>query len=135
VASCVFCFTTPASPEEVWAALTCPLRTARYFHGMSLRSSWEPGAPISFLLPALGPLGGEVLWAARPTRLSYLIDGAPDAGATYLTWLVRPTADGCVVRLHVEEPLTGSEDEDDLEDAWLPLLDALRRVLRSPATS
>ena len=69
-----------------------------------------------------------------PARLlSYVLDD--DSGsATYLTWMLRPVADGCVLRLRIDETncagSVGSADSaEELEDVWLPVLDRLAAAL------
>ena len=53
-----------------------------------------------------------------------------DTTCTYLTWDLRAAPDGTVVRLTVEESDARSCNDEDLEDAWLPALAALERVLQ-----
>jgi uncharacterized protein YndB with AHSA1/START domain len=127
VASDTFHLLTPACAARVWSALTCPETAARYLHGLRLDSSWEPHAPLSFGLPGLPRSQGQVLCVRGPELLSYVLaDGS--GTATYLTWSIRPVSTGCVVRLHVHEThATGSDT--DLEEAWLPVVEALRLVL------
>ncbi len=127
-ASQTFRLLTTASPDRVWSVLTCPEQTIRYLHGMSVRSSWEPGASVRFIVGDHEATAGQVLCTARPHHLSYCVED--DSGpATYVTWLLRPVADGCVVRLQVSETDCGGTTEDELEDVWLPVVEALRGVL------
>ncbi len=127
VASQTFRLLTPAPAEAVWSALTCPQRTTRYLH-MSLRSSWRPGAPVQFVAGDRQVSSGQVLCLLPPNQLSYSIED--DSGATaYVTWLVRPVEAGCVVRLQVSETDCRGTTEDELEDVWLPVVEALRVVL------
>ena len=39
-----------ASREAVWEALTTDRFTEQYWHGTRVRSSWQPGARIDFLV-------------------------------------------------------------------------------------
>jgi uncharacterized protein YndB with AHSA1/START domain len=125
----LFRFTTTAAPEAVWRTLTSPAVTPRYFHGLSLRSDWQPGSTVT----AQGRdwrLGGEVLAVAEPRRLSFTLAADDDQPETFVTWEVhRDDADsqnpGSIVRLYVDEPDGGA----DTESAWLPVISALRSVL------
>lgn len=127
VASETFHLLTTACAARVWDALTCPDTSVRYLHGLRLDSRWEAQAPLAFGLPGLPPSRGQVLRAQPPELLSYVLDDCSGT-ATYLTWSVRPVGTGCVVRLHVHEThATGSDT--DLEEAWLPVVEALRLVL------
>jgi uncharacterized protein YndB with AHSA1/START domain len=130
----VFRFATAACPESVWSALTCPTRTRRYFHGMALHSTWRCGDPVSCEPPGLPAVRGEVLWSEPGHRLTYTLEDPPSGTTTYLEWVLRPTLSGCVVRLDVTEP-AGSDPEDEAEDVWLPVIERLQELLRSPEGS
>lgn len=67
---------------------------------------------------------GEVLCVQAHQRLSYVIR-PPGASAVYLTWLLRRREEGCICRLHVDEPDTS--DIAELEDVWLPIVAGLQR--------
>ena len=125
----VFRIATRSGPDGVWAALTCPVTTPRWLYGIALSSTWAAGAHVTGTLGAAPGVTGTVLFAQEPERLTYSFDD-PSGGVTYLTWRIRPAADGSVVRLHVEEP---GATEDELEDAWLPVVTALADVLAAPA--
>jgi len=125
-----FRFLTGAPAEQVWGALTCPELTRRYLHGLSARSTWQPGAALELSGPAPIGLAGEVLLAQPPRALCYSIDHGGYLGSTYISWLLRPAADGCVVRLDVDEPDSGAAASvEELEDVWLPVLGGLQSVL------
>ena len=61
-----------ASRERVWEALTSPEFTCRYWHATRVRSSWQPGDTVEFLV-AGDKVGcrGEVLESRPPEFLSY----------------------------------------------------------------
>lgn len=124
-----FRLATPACPEAVWAALTCAATTPRWLHGIALTSSWTPGDPVVGAVGEAWGVAGTVLFAAPPERLTYSFED-PSGGVTYVEWQVRATAAGSVVRLRVEEP---GASEDEIEDTWLPVVDALAGVLAAPA--
>ncbi len=126
----VFTCHTPACAERVWAALTDASRTTGYLYGLAARSTWEPEASISLERGGRTWLGGQVVCSRPNERLSYALRADPNDPPVYLTWLIRSTSDGCVLRLAVDElesaDATGSEDA---EDTWLPILAALQREL------
>jgi uncharacterized protein YndB with AHSA1/START domain len=119
-----------ATPQQVWAALTCPVASARFLHGLSARGSWDTDGTLLFT-SAHGPvLTGRVLWSDPPHKLSLTIEDEASGTCTYLTWGLREGCGGTVVRLRVEEGHATPSDDEELEDAWLPALRALEAVLQ-----
>jgi uncharacterized protein YndB with AHSA1/START domain len=126
---------TGAKPECVWATLTATGSPLVYLHGMTVDTDWQPGARVTMALTDQWRLTGEVLAAERPHRLSYTLDDPPGSPSVYVTWELRRTGDGTIIRLNVDEPwpLTGSSE--DLESAWLPVLSGLVKHLeRGPSS-
>ena len=123
---------TPASPERVWGALTCPETAPAYLHGLSPRTCWTTGAPVDWLHADTATIPGQVLYADPPYRLSVTVEDGSGT-CTYLTWHVRSGADGTVVRLDVEEAPGTSDADTELEDVWLPVLQRLGELLGDPA--
>ena len=125
----------PASPDAVFAALTSCLRTAEFHLGLSLTSSWEPLASVRIRAADcddyVSGLTGQVLAVEPDSLLSYVLDESSGA-ATYLTWTLRATSGGTVVRLRVDETDAYPGCEEDLEDIWLPVLERLV-VMLTPA--
>ncbi|MGN6088312.1 MAG: hypothetical protein ACTHNT_03365 [Actinomycetales bacterium] len=133
----------PAPPERVWGLVTCPVASAAVFHGLSLRSTWQPQSELA-LVPVAVPLSppalpaalaaetlhGTVLWAAPATSLSFSIDDGTGT-ATFVELALRASGDGCVLTLRVDECGDDSGDLCELEDVWLPVLDRLRGQLAS----
>ena len=127
VSTRTFRLLTPASPERVWASLTCPRQSPRYLHGLAVYAQWAPGERIVLQASSCPPLQGTVLYVDQPQLLSYTVE---DAGSicTYLTWSLRGTDRGTVVRLQVEEAGSPSPS-GELDDVWLPVLDRLAGLL------
>jgi len=134
----VFRFVTLAGPALVWSALTDQQAGALY--GMSLTitcepGKWEPGAALHLALTEEHMVIGTILFVAGPRRVSYSFDD-PSGPTTYLTWEIRPTSTGSIVRLSVDDS-EGTTDED-AEAVWLPVVDRLqadltrRHVVSSP---
>ena len=125
---------TSARPQHVWDALTATGIPLDYLHGMTVESDWWPGASVTMALTDPWRLVGEVLAAEPPRRLSYTLDDPPGRPVVYVTWELRGTTDGTIIRLHVDEPWPWTGDTDDLETAWLPVLSGLvRHVERGPS--
>jgi len=53
----------------------------------------------------------------------------------YVTWELRGTSDGTIIRLNVDEPWPLAGGTEDLESAWLPVLPSLVKHLeRGPSS-
>jgi uncharacterized protein YndB with AHSA1/START domain len=127
---------TSAKPECVWNALTATGVPLDYLHGMTVDTDWQPGARVTMALTDQWRLTGEVLAADRPRRLSYTLDDPPGSPSVYVTWELRGTDDGTIIRLNVDEPRTLAGSSEDLESAWLPVLSGLVKQLeRGPSSS
>ena len=88
-------------------------------HRLAARRQGDPGADRSM----------------APHRLSYTLDDPPGSPSVYVTWELRRTSHGTIIRLNVDErwPLTGSTE--DLESSWLPVLSGLVKHLeRGPSS-
>jgi uncharacterized protein YndB with AHSA1/START domain len=123
---------TSASPERIWAALTCPETAPTYLHGLSPRTCWSAGASVAWEHAGSPAIPGQVLYADPPYRLSVTVEDG-SGPCTYLTWQIRATDEGTVLRLDVEESHPG-DDGTELEDVWLPVLRRLSDVLQAPST-
>ena len=124
---------TTAGPDRVWSALTGPATTC-YLHGLSLRTTWVVGDPITFTAgtgadPAW-TMQGVALYVQEPVRLTYSMQSGPDDPLVFVTWRLRPCASGCAITLIIDD-LDCPEDKDDAEAAWLPVLANLQRHLDS----
>lgn len=122
---------TPAARPEVWACLTCPVRSPRFLHGLALTACWTPGSPVVLQAPGWPPLGGQVLHVEPGRRLSLTVEDRDSGTCTYLTWGLRDTGTGTVIRLDIDECADRMATADDLEDIWLPVLARLGQVLQT----
>ncbi|MEV6375761.1 ArsR/SmtB family transcription factor [Micromonospora musae] len=91
VESPTFVYTTyiNTTPERLWAALTEPAFTRRYWGGVALQSDWQVGAPVLWQ-DAPGEefrdLGQRVLVAEPHRRLSYSWHGFQPEHAEHFGW-------------------------------------------------
>jgi uncharacterized protein YndB with AHSA1/START domain len=125
---------TSAKPVCVWGALTATGVPLDYLPGMTVDTDWQPGSRLTMELTDQWRVAGEVLAADRPRRLSYTLDDPPGSPCVYVTWELRLTDDGTIIRLSVDEPWPLAGSTEDLENAWLPVLSGLIRHLeRGPS--
>ena len=110
-------------------------RPLDYLHQMTADTDWQPGARVTLALTDQWRLTGDVLAAERPHRLSYTLDDPPGSPSVYVTWELRRTGEGTIIRLNVDEPWPLADSTEDLESAWLPVLSGLVKFLeRGPAS-
>jgi uncharacterized protein YndB with AHSA1/START domain len=89
------------SPEKLWAALTDGELTTKYFFGTRARSSWKPGAELSYT-DAKGTLmvDGKVVEVDPPRRLvqtwraAYSPETAKERPSR-VTWTIEPLGPLC----------------------------------------
>jgi uncharacterized protein YndB with AHSA1/START domain len=125
----VFGFATGATPGQVWSALTDAARTPRWMCGLALESAWVPGSRLVLRHGDVPAATGDVVAVEPGERLSYAIHGGLGP-ATYLTWTVRASGAGSIVRLAVDDAQAGTgADGREAEDTWLPVLADLHAVL------
>jgi len=88
------------TPERLWAALTEPAFTRRYWGGTELHSDWEVGSPVLWQDPGGEPrdLGQVVLEADPPRRLSYSWHGFQPQHAEFFGWSAEEFAERCAER-------------------------------------
>ncbi|WCN84206.1 ArsR/SmtB family transcription factor [Micromonospora sp. LH3U1] len=95
-----FAYTTyvTTTPQRLWAALTEPAFTRRYWGGVALVSDWQVGSPVLWQdAPGAEPrdLGQRVLVAEPYRRLSYSWHGFQPEHAEHFGW----SADELTARL------------------------------------
>jgi uncharacterized protein YndB with AHSA1/START domain len=123
-----FVYTTyiASTREQVWAALTEPEFTRKYWNGRLVTSTWQPGAEVRIRHDYDDGVDvtGEVLVAEHPRRLRYT--WPPTDAVTF-----ELTAQGPVVQLTVTH--TGL-DEAGLRETgggWTFILSNLKTFLES----
>ncbi|GAA3457284.1 SRPBCC domain-containing protein [Dactylosporangium matsuzakiense] len=127
-----------ATPDRVWRALTEPELTRRYYLGLAVESTWQPGAPIQFRT-AQGPvpdaLYGEILHASPGQTLIYSLltgVGPEPEPHCWLTWeITQPEPSLTRVALTCDD----LDDRPDCErdEAWSRIVSGLKTVLETGA--
>jgi uncharacterized protein YndB with AHSA1/START domain len=118
-----------ACPEDVWAALTDPEVTRRFFFGLAVDSDWEAGSPIIYRGRPPHEITGELVIVVKPNLLVHsLTDGVHPGGDAdalgWVTWSVERHAEGgATVCVRVDD-LEGVDDPE-LDQAWSQVLTRL----------
>jgi uncharacterized protein YndB with AHSA1/START domain len=126
-------FTIRTTTEALWAALTEPEQTRRYWHEALNRSAWTPGSRWTSE-SAKGELylEGEILEVDPPRRLVHTfhvvheVEAAADP-PSLLTFTIQPVGDAC--QLTVVHSGTGPATEAYIEGGWEDILGGLKAYL------
>ena len=129
-----------ATPERVWAALTDPAATTRWFHAVRYESTFEPGSPYRQLLPdGRVAVEGIVEVFEPPRRLVITWNVRYDEElaqepASRVEWTLAPAAEaGDVTRVTLRHgdlarsPRTWA----NVRLGWVAILDGLKSLLET----
>ena len=127
-----------APREKVWAAITTPEFTRRYFFGSEPHSTWKAGAPLNWTEHGTGrPLvDGEVIECSPPRRLvhSWIVrydDALALEGASRVTWELEET--GGVTKLTAvhDDFAPQSKVYDNVASGWPLVLSGLKTLVET----
>jgi len=123
------------TPDELWAAITDPDRTERYWRGLRIESTWEPGAPVEWVRDGKTAIHGEVVEADPPRRLVTTWNREFDDGHTEdpsrVTWEIEPMGAVSKLRL-VHDDFHGMTRMYEIAAvSWPIVLSALKTQLES----
>lgn len=101
-----------APQERVWAAITRPEFTSRYYYGSTLKTDLAVGSPFTYHMPNGAPIvEGEVVASEPPSRLvhSYHSLWPPmnEDAPTRVTWELEPLPGGVTKVTVVHEEFQG----------------------------
>lgn len=128
-----------ATPERVWQGITDPAFTTRYFHETAIQSTFEPGAPVRYVMD--GDRGdaveGVIEVAEPPHRLvmtwRFLYDAAmAEEPPGRVEWVLTEAGDG-LTRVDVSHgdlarsPITWAH----VKDGWVWILHNLKSLLET----
>ena len=125
--------------EKVWAGLTTPEFTQRYWGGLRATSDWRVGSPVAFVKPdGTVDLKGEVLVCDPPRELSYSWDLANASGgqgglSSRVTFkLAAPWGSTQLTIVH-EGLAPGSRAAAMITQGWPAILSSLKSLLERGA--
>lgn len=125
------------TPERLWAALTQPEFTRRYWAETWQESEWKAGADWRLMIPD-GRVGdvGKILEIDPPNKLviEWSIDFQPDLkaeGPTRVTYLLQPAGTAVKLTLMQETPVPDSKIIGAMSQGWPHLLASLKSLLET----
>jgi uncharacterized protein YndB with AHSA1/START domain len=127
-----------ASAEQVWAAITDPEFTRRYFHRTAFESTLAPGSPYRMVLPdGSDAVVGTVEEVERPRRLLMTWRTLYDAAAaeeppSRVEWLLTEGSDGVTKLTTIHRDLGLSpRTSENVADGWIWVLQSMKSLLET----
>ncbi|RJQ79401.1 hypothetical protein D5S17_10310 [Pseudonocardiaceae bacterium YIM PH 21723] len=122
-----------ATPEQVWAALTDPEITARYWWHRNV-SDWHVGSRWEHLATTDGAVhnAGQVLESVRPKRLAYTWQNwfHPDTPDSTVSFDIEEAA-GAVKLTVTHADLPNTEARGDFAEGWSAVVSSLKSLLET----
>jgi uncharacterized protein YndB with AHSA1/START domain len=125
------------TPEKLWAALTQPEFTKRYWAETWQESSWKAGSDWRLMIPD-GRVGdvGKILEIDHPRKLviEWSIDFQPELkaeGPTRVTYELEPAGTAVKFTLTQETPVAKSKIVDAMSQGWPHLFASLKSLLET----
>jgi uncharacterized protein YndB with AHSA1/START domain len=123
------------TPEELWAAITDPDRTERYWRGLRVESTWQPGASVRWVRDGAASIHGEVVEADPPRRLvttwNRTFDDGVTEGPSRVTWEIEPMGAVSKLRLVHDDFHGMSRMFETAGTSWPIVLSSLKTQLES----
>jgi uncharacterized protein YndB with AHSA1/START domain len=121
--------------EEVWAAITDPDRTERFWRGLRLESTWEAGAPVRWVRDGNASIHGEVVESDPPRKLvttwnRVFTDGETEEPSR-VTWEIEAMGAVSMVRLVHDDFHGVSRMYEMAGRSWPIVLSSLKTLLES----
>jgi uncharacterized protein YndB with AHSA1/START domain len=126
------------TPEQLWAAITSPEYTRRYFYGGWYETSWRPGSRYCTRLEdGSVPFEGTLLEVDPPRRLAYTFHYVGDQATrvehpSRVTWEISQVGEACKLTVVHDE---FADDETAtftrVGGGWPYILSSLKSVLET----
>jgi uncharacterized protein YndB with AHSA1/START domain/DNA-binding transcriptional ArsR family regulator len=128
-----------ATPDQVWAAITRPEFTARYFYGSRVETTGAAGTPIRHFAPDGTTLWGDdsILESDAPRRLVHTWRSLyePELAAeppSRVTWEIEPQAGGVTRLTVVHDQLDASpKTAEHVSGGWMFIISGLKTLLET----
>ena len=127
-----------ATPEAIWAAITDPTFTTRYFHRTAIESTFQPGEAVRYVQPDGDDAVIGVIEEVDPPRrlvMTWRVLYDPtlaEEPPSRVEWLVTPGADGVtrVTTIHRDLALSPGTSTS-VGEGWPWILDSLKSLLET----
>lgn len=127
-----------ASPEQIWAALTQPDLTEKYYYGSRVETALTPGSPFRYVTKGENPLmiEGKVLEAQPPKKLvtTFSAQWSPENKKdrpSRVTYEITPMDGYCKLSL-VHDDFDGeTETYRNVAGGWMMILSGLKTLLET----
>lgn len=126
----------PATPTEVWRALTTPEMVRQYMFGSEVHTDWKKGSPIRFTGEYKGQRyedKGEIRAVEPGRRLSFThwssMSGEPDTPENHhlVTYKLEPS--GTETKVTVSQENVPTEKLEEFSANWAHVLEGLKNVV------
>jgi uncharacterized protein YndB with AHSA1/START domain/DNA-binding transcriptional ArsR family regulator len=125
------------TPEQLWAAITSPEFTRRYFYSTAVESDWQSGSPFTYRQDDGSiAISGDVLEVEPPHRLVTTFSTHQDEETraerpSRVTWEIEPMGDVCKLTL-VHDDFDGmTKTYQEVGSGWPPVLSSLKSLLET----
>lgn len=125
------------TPEKLWAAITRPEETQRYYYGTAVHSDWEPGCPLEYTYPD-GTLAanGKVLEIETNRRVVMEFNAVwdetiKDDPPVRMTWEIAPSGELCKLTVTTDGVVPGSATESQFQGGIGFIVSGLKTLLET----
>jgi uncharacterized protein YndB with AHSA1/START domain/DNA-binding transcriptional ArsR family regulator len=125
------------TPERLWAAITDPVQTARYYYGTAVHSDWRPGSRLEYTYPD-GSVAADGLIlevdAGRRVVMEFNAlwdDAIKDEPPVRMTWEITPTGEVCRLVVTTEDIVPGSATQKSFEGGVAFIVSGLKTLLET----
>jgi len=123
------------APEQVWDALTNPVKTRGYYYGTDIVSDWQPGSRWTSESGDELYLEGELIEVDAPKRIVQTFHIASEEPAasdapSRVTWQLTPLGDGQTRVQMIHEDM-GQATRDYVQGGWEQILSGLKSVVET----
>lgn len=124
------------TPEKLWQAITDGELTSQYYYGSRVESTWQPGAPFTYMTDNGLAIEGEVLEYDPPHRLvtTFIprwIPGATPPPPSKISWEIEPKGAACKLTVTHSEIAAEVAQTYGIVEGMAQILSGLKTLLET----